>query len=189
MPQLKYYNTDKQKWDIVKTDGNNVYFEYGQYGGRTLIQVIDELKAIIAGGAITRNTLNCHLLNIEADGQKEVLLPLKINPNEDSFILFLNSGVLSPDLYSLNKEGDLISFTNNLNLGDVLYLVIFKTVRMTPPDTYDGIILSEGSIQESKLGPALQRKINDTVSSNFKNITVSETEPNEPKENDIWIVI
>lgn len=165
MPHLKFYDTNTEEWKTFDVDGNNIRFTEGEYRGKTLFQVITELKGIAAGGAVTRNTLDFQTIKIEEDDQTEVALPTRIDPESDSFLLFLNLGVLSKESYTLSSTGDSIIFEGNLYAGDELCLVIFKTVRTAPPDHYDGIIIIDGSIQESKLAPNVQKKINNAIPS------------------------
>lgn len=173
MAQLKYYDNDEQEWKALSVSGNQITFSHGEYSGRTLLQVISELKSIMAGGAVTNNTCEFHTVNIKSDGQREIILPLKIDPKNNAFLLFLNFGILSTNSYTLSETGTSILFKDDLHNGDVLCLVVFKTIRSVPPDTYDGIIISEGSIQESKLSPALQKKINDSISSDEKGVSLA----------------
>lgn len=173
MPQLKYFDVDNQEWKVLSVDGNHIKFSQGEYSGKSLLQVIAELKRIAAGGSITRNTFDFHIIKIKEDGQAEVPLPVRINPQTDAFLLFLNPGVLSTDSYSLSNTGDSILLKGELYAGDELYLVIFKTVRAAPPDNYDGIIIVDGTIQEGKLAPTVQKKINDAIPSSEKGISLA----------------
>lgn len=167
MPRLKYYDTETKVWKRIDVDGEGVQFSRGEYKGKTLLDVLRDLRSQIGGETVTKNTYEFHTIRILEDTQS-VPLPTGMNPETDSFIVFLNAGALSEDAYSLNETNDSLLFNGPLYRNDELYLAVFKTIRIKAPEVFDGIVITEGSIQESKLVPALREKINSAIPTSEK---------------------